>query len=147
MIVGETCIADFEGWLGAGEGDAPLLIDTNAPEGRLASGLAAEHFALQGWHGLEFGDAGGGVHHLELAQRILLQLQRHTFDGPALKNRFGVFVREVNDHGGMIPNNGMSARFFVLFLRMLVCGCGCGRRMDRINRMGGFTGLVWGEVA
>ena len=115
MIVGETSVADFEGWLGAGEGDAPLLIDTNIPERRLASGLATEHFALQGWHGLQFGDTGGGVHHLELAQRVVLQFQRDTFDGPALKNRFGVFVREVNDHGGKIPNNGMSARFSFCF--------------------------------
>lgn len=120
MIVGETSVADFEGWLGAGEGDAPLLIDADAPERRLASGLTTEYFALQGWHGLKFGDADGGVHHLELAQRILLQFQRHTFDGPALKNRFGVFVREVNNHGGKIPNNGMPARHIILFLRMFV---------------------------
>lgn len=120
MIVGETRVADFKGGLGAGEGDAPLLIDADAPEWRLASGLTTEYFALQGWHGLQFSNADGGVHHLELSQRVVLQLQWHTLDGPALKNRFGVFVREVNDPGDKIPNNGMPARFLVLFLRIFV---------------------------
>ena len=61
---------------------------------------------MQAGDGLKIGDAGGGIQGLELAQNVLLKLQRDALDRFAFEDGLRVFVREVSVTGRKIRKNG-----------------------------------------
>jgi len=93
VVIGEHCVGNFERKFSKGECNAVLRIHADAPQWQLID------FALQTRDCLKFRDGGSSVHGLELAQNAVLQIERHTFDRLALKDRLSGFVCEMNDHG------------------------------------------------
>jgi len=75
MVVREHRVADFERRLVAGEGDAILIVDADAPQVGLALALAAELFAAQARHRLQTGDGNGIIQQPQLAKGVFLNLQ------------------------------------------------------------------------
>ena len=71
---------------------------------------------------LKIGDAGGGIQGLELAQNVLLKLQRDALDRFAFEDGLRVFVREVSDHGKENTQKRNERKCEILFLRIFFPG-------------------------
>jgi len=89
----------FKRWLVAGEGDAILIVDADAPQVGLAFAPAAELFAAQARHGLQAGDGNRVIQKTQFAKGVLLNLGGNALDGLACQEVGSVLSGEVNDHG------------------------------------------------